>query len=162
MGDVRIYLYQSENLILGKGGKVLKKKKSGLSPAMITAGGSIIAFIIISLVISVILTGLDNPVKYIDYAAIASALLTGLFCGLLSRKAGGDRTFFLSMTTSGAIAALILVISLLFGGSGNLLLRLGIPLALIIGAAVVPIAGRFSSSSGDAKKRIKKLRKKRA
>ena len=117
----------------------MKKKTGNMSPALITAGGSVIAFIIISLLISVVITGIDNPVKFIDYAALASALFTGLICGLLSKKTASDKAFFMSMATSGAIAILIFIISMLFGNGGNLLTRLGIPLALVGGAFIVTI-----------------------
>ena len=140
----------------------MKQKNSDFRTLITITGLGALIFIITTLVLSAVISSLDNPIKFITYAAVASAAVAGLSLGFISKKMCDKSAMAFSALSGGMLALLMIVISLLFGDSGNFLLKLIAPVVLFFTSLIIPIMPKGKAGSKEASKRIKQLRRKRA
>lgn len=141
---------------------MMKVKNNDFRTLITITGLGALIFIIITLILSALIASFDNSVKFINYAAIASAALAGLSFGFISKKMCDKNALSFSSLSGGILALILIVVSLLFGDSGNFLLKLIAPIVLFLSSFVIPIIPKSKTGSKDASKRIKQLKRKRA
>jgi len=140
----------------------MKTKNNEFRTLAIVTGLGALIFLICTFILSAVVASLDNPVKFISYAAIASAALTGLSFGFIATRMSEKNPLSLSVLSSGFMALILLVASLLFGDSGNFLLKFLSPGILFLTSFIIPVLPKGKTGSKEASKRLKQLKKKRA
>jgi len=135
----------------------LKKKQNDSISLLWSIGYGVVAVLAASVIAAFITSKLTNPVRYIEYGAILSALASGIVCGIVCSRKISQSIFTYSLMAGGSIALLLFIISLLGGNGGSTLTRFGVPLAIVIGSIIPPVLFR---SNNDSKKKLKQIKRK--